>query len=262
MSGFAPGLLAERTALITGGGSGIGLACARDMGALGARVVIASRSQERLDKAASELTAEGVEVFPHSCDIRDLDSVEGLLEAIAGKYGGLDILVNNAEGQFPSPAQFIKPKGWDAVIRNNLNGTFYVTQAAANRFFIPDGGGVIVNIIANVFRGFPGMAHTGAARAGVDNLTKTLAIEWCAHNVRINAVAPGVIDSTGMAQYPPELVAAAKKQIPMKRLGTCEEVADLVTFLASPLSRYITGETVYIDGGNRLWGSSWIIPDP
>ncbi len=259
MSGFSPELLAERTVLVTGGGSGIGLACAHLMGGLGARVAIASRSQERLDGAAEALAAEGVDVFPHACDIRELDSIQTLLDAIEERWGGVDILVNNAGGQFPSPAQFIKPKGWDAVVRNNLNGTFYMTQAVANRFLIPGDGGVIVNIIANVFRGFPGMAHTGAARAGVDNLTKTLAVEWCMHGVRVNAVAPGVINSSGMAQYPPELVAAATKQIPMKRMGSCE---DVVTFLASPLASYITGETVYIDGGNRLWGSSWIIPDP
>lgn len=262
MSGFAPGLLAETTVLVTGGGSGIGLACARLMGGLGARVAIASRSQERLDAAAHSLQAEGIDAFGHACDIRDLDSIEALLDALQERWGGLSVLVNNAGGQFPSPAQHIKPKGWDAVVRNNLNGTFYMTQAVANRFLIPARGGVIVNVIANVFRGFPGMAHTGAARAGVDNLTKTLAVEWCMHGVRINAVAPGVINSSGMAQYPPELVVAAKKAIPMKRLGSCEEVADLVTFLASPLSSYITGETVYIDGGNRLWGSTWVIPEP
>jgi citronellol/citronellal dehydrogenase len=232
------------------------------MGGLGARVAIASRSEERVDAAAESLAAEGVEVFAHTCDIRDLDSIEALLDALEDKWGGVNALINNAGGQFPAPAQYIKPKGWDAVVRNNLNGTFYMTQAIANRFLIPNKAGVIVNIIANVFRGFPGMAHTGAARAGVDNLTKTLAVEWCMHGVRINAVAPGVIDSSGMDQYPPELVAAAKKAIPMKRLGTCEEVADLVTFLTSDLSRYITGETVYVDGGNRLWGSTWHIPDP
>ncbi len=262
MSGFAPELLAEQRVLVTGGGSGIGLACARLAGELGARVVIASRKQERVDAAATELREQGVDVMAHACDIRDLESIEELLDAVTERWGGLDVLVNNAGGQFPSPAQFIKPKGWEAVIRNNLNGTFYMTSAVARRFFIPNAGGVIVNVIANIFRGFPGMAHTGAARAGVDNLTKSLAVEWVTHGIRINAVAPGVINSTGMAQYPPEMVKAAERQIPMKRLGTCEEVADLVTFLASPLSKYITGETVYVDGGNRLWGSPWIIPDP
>lgn len=269
-SPFAPDLLAGTVAIVTGGGTGIGKACALHLGLAGARVVIASRSDAHLSPAADELAAAGVDVMSHVCDIRDLDSIAALLDAVAARFepaaGAEDpapayVLVNNAGGQFPSPATLIKPKGWDAVVRNNLSGTFYMTQATAARLMIPgDRGGAIVNIIANVFRGFPGMAHTGAARAGVDNLTKTLAVEWAPHHVRVNAVAPGVIDSSGMAYYPKELVEMARVQVPMKRLGSCDEVAHLVTFLASRAASYVTGETVYVDGGNRLWGSTWIVP--
>ena len=136
-------------------------------------------------------------------------------------------------------------------------GTFQVTQAVANAFFFPQKNGTVVNIIANINRGFAGMAHTGAARAGVDNLTKSLSVEWARRGIRINSVAPGIIDSSGLEQYPPELLAGIADKIPMQRLGTVEEVAELVLFLSSPYAAYITGETVYIDGGQRLWGDIW-----
>jgi citronellol/citronellal dehydrogenase len=145
------------------------------------------------------------------------------------------------------------------VINNNLNGTWYVTQEMARRFFIPQGSGRVINIVMNNYRGFPGMAHSAAARAGVMNLTRTLAVEWANRGIRINCIAPGVIRSSGLEQYPASLVAGVAEKIPLKRLGLVEEVAALVLFLASPLGSYITGETVYIDGGARLWGDVWEI---
>ncbi|MCL4143683.1 UNVERIFIED_CONTAM: hypothetical protein GTU68_064527 [Idotea baltica] len=174
--------------------------------------------------------------------------------------GGLDILINNAGGQFPSAAENISYNGWNAVVNNNLNGTWFVTQNMAKQFFLPQQKGVIINIIADIYKGFPGMAHTGAARAGVENLTKTLSIEWVNKNIRVNAIAPGIINSSGMENYPPEFLKGINDKIPMKKMGTTEDVAYSALFLSSPMASYITGETLYVDGGNRLWGDMWEIP--
>jgi citronellol/citronellal dehydrogenase len=256
---FQTDLFKGKVALVSGGGSGIGLAIAGKLLRYGADVVIASRKQERLDKALLELNTPG-KVHAFALDIRDPDRVEALADFIGQTTGRLDILVNNAGGQFPSPAEDISPNGWQAVINTNLNGTWFMTRAMAQRFFFKqENGGIVNNIIVNHYRGFPGMAHTGAARAGVDNLTKTLAVEWANRKIRINAVAPGIIQSSGLENYPPELVAQVADTVPMKRLGTVDEVAYLVLFLCSDMAAYITGETVYVDGGSRLWGSLWTI---
>lgn len=254
---FRPGLFDKRVVLVTGGGSGIGLATARIFTELGAHVAICGRKQERLDKAKAELGS----VFAKTCDIRELDQIAALVDAITAELGPIDVLVNNAGGQFPVQAENLAPKGWDAVIRNNLSGTFYMTQAVATRCMIPRKKGRIVNIIANIERGFPGMVHTGAARAGVENLTKTLAIEWAQYDIQINAIAPGIIKSTGTDQYPPELVETSRQRTPAKRFGTVDEVAELVVFVASDAADFVTGDTWYIDGGAHLWGDNWLIPD-
>jgi citronellol/citronellal dehydrogenase len=175
--------------------------------------------------------------------------------------GEITVLVNNAGGQFPSPAESLSPKGWDAVIRNNLNGTFYVTREVATASMIPQRRGRIVNIIANVSRGFPGMVHTGAARAGVENMTKTLAVEWAPYDVAVNAIAPGIIRSSGADRYGEELLEMSRRHTPAKRLGTPEEVAQLCAYLACDAASFVTGETWYIDGGAHLWGDTWILPD-
>lgn len=252
---FAPGILRDRVALVTGGGSGIGLATAREMVRLGARVAICGRTQAKLDAARDELG-----VFARPCDIREPIQVETLVADIHGELGPIDILVNNAGGQFPSPAQAISPNGFLAVVKNNLVGTFHVCREVANRSMIPDRrGGRIINVTANVFRGFPGMVHTGAARAGVENMTMTLAVEWASYGILVNAVAPGVIRSTGTAQYPPELLDIAIRETPVKRAGTCEEVAAAIVFLASPAAAFFTGATLRLDGGQALWGRNWEI---
>ena len=251
---FTNDLLQDKVALVSGGGTGIGLSIAKRFLACGAKVFIASRKQEKLDKALVELEPLG-EAYAKTCDIRDIESIAALAEFIKEKAGRLDILINNAGGQFPSLAADMSHKGWNAVINNNLNGTWNMTREFYDHFFKAQKSGVIVNIIVMIHRGFPGMAHTGAARAGIDNLTKSLAVEWARQGIRINAVAPGIIDSSGLEQYPDELKRGLADQIPQHRLGTTEEVADLVTFLAGPGASYITGETVYIDGGMRLWGS-------
>lgn len=262
-SPFKPGLFAGKTALVTGGGTGIGRAIALELAALGAKIVVCGRRPEPIELFAKELTDKGHEAFAQPCDIRDVEQVERLVDATLQRFGAVDLLVNNAGGQFPSPAEHIKPKGFDAVVRNNLSGTFNVTHAVANKAMIPSKkGGRVVNIIANVLRGFPGMAHTGAARAGVDNLTKTLAVEWARHKIAVNAVAPGTIISTGTDRYPPELVTKARQQTPMRRLGVPEEVAHVTTFLLSDAAQYITGTTLYIDGGASLWGDIWDVVTP
>ena len=176
---------------------------------------------------------------------------------IQKNLGGLDILINNAGGQFPAPSHIIAQKGWAAVINNNLNGTFYISQHMANTFFIPQKSGNIVNITANVMRGFPGMAHTGAARAGVENLTKTLGQEWAEHNIRVNAVAPGIIATTGLENYPApmqDFLKESETKNLMKRFGNVEDIANAVLFLSCPLSSYISGTIVPVDGLEHLSG--------
>jgi citronellol/citronellal dehydrogenase len=258
---FRPGLFDGEVAIVTGGGSGIGLAIARSLCELGAKVAIAGRDATRLENARVELASHGWSVFTGTCDIRDVEQVSAYVTAVRSTLGEVSVLVNNAGGQFPTAAEGLSPKGWDAVIRNNLNGTFYVTQAVATRCMIPKKRGRIVNIIANIARGFPGMVHTGAARAGVENMTKTLAVEWSPYGIQVNAIAPGIIRTSGTDQYPPELVEMSRQKSPQKRLGTPEEVAQLAVYLASDAAEFVTGECWYIDGGAHLWGDSWILPD-
>lgn len=250
---FQNNLFSGKTVLVTGGGSGIGLATARQFLTCGADVFIAGRKADKLEKALEELGDLG-NVHAFQADIREPEQVENLAGFIREKNGQLDVLVNNAGGQFPSLAEDISVKGWQAVVNTNLNGTWYVTQTMAKHFFIPSAGGAIINIVLNNFRGTPGMAHSGAARAGVSNLSMSLAVEWAKHNIRVNCIAPGIIQSSGLDNYPPELTADLTKHLPMKRLGSMDEVAWMALFLASPMAAYTTGETIYVDGGARLWG--------
>jgi citronellol/citronellal dehydrogenase len=253
---FKNDLFKDKVALVTGGGSGIGLEIAKQLLALGATVYIAGRKQERLENALISLHAKG-KVKAFALDIRDTASVSHLADLIEAQSGRLDILINNAGGQFPSPAEDISEKGWNAVVNTNLNGTWYVTQEMAKRFFFKQNAGNIVSIVMNNFSGTPGMTHSGAARAGVMNFTQSLAVEWANRGIILNCIAPGIIQSSGLDNYPPSLLAGITSKIPMKRLGTCAEVAELTLFLAA--STYITGETVYVDGGSRLWGDIWQI---
>jgi len=258
---FRPGLFQGHVAIVTGGGSGIGLAIASTLGELGARVALGGRDAAKLEAARAKLAARGYAVHAAPCDIREPEAIATFVTGVREALGEVSILVNNAGGQFPTPAELLSPKGWDAVVRNNLSGTFYVTREVAVRCMIPKGRGRIVNITANVARGFPGMVHTGAARAGVENMTKTLAVEWAQHGIAVNAIAPGIIRSTGTDRYPPELLELSRTRTPQKRLGTPEEVAELCAYLASEAAAFVTGETWYIDGGAHLWGDNWMIPD-
>lgn len=244
----------EKVALITGGRSGIGFQIARDMLNLGAKVIICSRKEELLSQAAKELVQWG-EVSYKTCDIRKTEDIAELITFIKEKYNCLDLLVNNAGGQFSVKTENLSDNGWNAVINNNLNGTFYMTRDVGKAFFIPQKSGVIVNIVADIWRGFPGMIHTGAARAGVENMTKTIAQEWAQYNVRINCVAPGIVDTTGLEEYPTaikELFEESREIIPMKRFAKVSEISNAVCFLASPLSSYISGVTLYVDGAKHL----------
>jgi peroxisomal trans-2-enoyl-CoA reductase len=258
---FRPGLFSGQVAVVTGGGSGIGLAIARTLCELGAAVAITGRDFARLEGARAKLESGGWTVHAAPCDIREIDQIAAFVTGVRSALGEISVLVNNAGGQFPMPAEALSPRGWDAVIRNNLNGTFYMTREVAIASMIPQRRGRIVNIIANVARGFPGMVHTGAARAGVDNMTKTLAVEWAQYGIATNSIAPGIIRSSGTDRYPEELVEMSRRHTPMKRLGTPEEVAELCAYLASDAASFVTGETWYIDGGAHLWGDTWIIPD-
>jgi citronellol/citronellal dehydrogenase len=263
---FAPGLFSGQVVLITGGGSGIGLACARELATLGARLAICGRKPDKIEAATKLLRDAGTpaeDLLGGICDIRDTDQVAAFVGRLIDQFGRIDVLVNNAGGQFPAPSEAISPKGWEAVIRNNLNGTFFMTREVATRAMIPAKRGRIVNVTAMVARGFPGMSHTGAARAGVENLTRSLAIEWAAYGIRVNAVAPGNnIRSSGTAQYGEAALEMARRATPLKRLGTPEEVARLILFLASDQNDFITGAVYGIDGGQPLWGDIWPIPDP
>ncbi|MEM7604429.1 MAG: SDR family oxidoreductase [Myxococcota bacterium] len=263
MTPLRPGLFEGERAIITGGGTGIGLAIAGELVQLGANVAICGRRPEVLEAAKEELAAarDGATVFAAPCDIRDDEAVATYVKAATEALGGLDMLVNNAGGQFPAPAQHISPKGFDAVVRNNLLGTWRVIHAVANHVFLPQKRGRIVNITAEVSRGFPGMSHTGAARAGVQNLTQSLAVEWAAHGVRVNAVAPGIIRTVGTNQYPSSLLEGMVDATPLRRLGDAREVSHVVCFLLAPTSDYLTGQTITIDGGAALWGDGWKIPE-
>ncbi|HEX2690105.1 MAG TPA: SDR family oxidoreductase [Kofleriaceae bacterium] len=257
---FAPGILRDQVAIITGGGSGIGLATAHEMVRLGARVAICGRTAAKLDAAADELRHAGGTVLAGTCDIREPAQVQDFVARVTSELGRIDIVVNNAGGQFPSPAQHISPNGFLAVVKNNLVGTFHVCREVANQAMIPAKRGRIINVIANIYRGFPGMVHTGAARAGVENMTMTLAVEWSQFGILVNAVAPGIIRSSGTAQYPPQLLERGIRETPLKRAGTCEEVAAAIVFLASPAAQFITGTTLRLDGGQALWGHTWELP--
>ena len=258
---FRKGLFDGHVAIVTGGGSGIGFSTAVALGELGARVAICGRKKEKLEAAEKDLRGRGIEVFADACDIREVEEIAAFVDRVKEKVGAATVLVNNAGGQFPTTAETLSSRGWEAVIRNNLNGTFFMTQAVALKHMIPQKRGRIVNVIANIARGFPGMVHTGAARAGVENMTKTLAVEWAAYNIQVNAVAPGIIRTSGTDQYPPAIVEASRKKTPQKRMANAGEVAQLIVYLACDAAHFVTGECWYIDGGAHLWGDNWVIDD-
>jgi citronellol/citronellal dehydrogenase len=257
---FATDLMAGRSVLVTGGGTGIGKAIAIAFSACGARVVIASRSPEHLDQGVADIVAStGVTPLAKVCDIRRPEQVDDLADFVVAQLGRIDVLVNNAGGQFAQEAEHYSSKGWNAVIDTNLNGTWHMTQAVGRRMIAAGGGGCIVSIIANHHRGIPGGAHTSAARAAVANLTKTLAVEWGRHGIRINAIAPGPLEASGFTTTYDATVVARARGLPLGRLGSVEEVAAATLFLASPASTWTTGATLDVNGGQHLDGDMWIV---
>jgi citronellol/citronellal dehydrogenase len=232
------------------------------MARLGAKVVICGRTSARLLGVETAFRDQGWPLLAQTCDIRDELAVKRLFDAIEARFGLPDILVNNAGGQFAQAADKITPKGWRAVIETNLTGTWLMMQAAAQRWIAASHGGVVVNVTAANERGMPGIAHSSAARAGVANASRTAAVEWAPYGIRINCLAPGLVDSGGLSVYPEAARAGFHRANPQRSVGDAWDMAQIIGFLASDSSRYITGATLTADGGGALWGDLWTIERP
>ena len=256
---FAPGLFAGKVVVITGGGSGIGRCTAHELAALGATVALIGRKPEKLEKAAAEITEDGGKVSQHVCDIRNEDAVKACVAAIVAQHGRIDGLVNNAGGQYMTPLEAISAKGWEAVINTNLTGGFLMARECFSQSMSKHGG-AIVNIVADMWGSMPGMGHSGAARAGMVSFTETAATEWAGRGVRVNAVAPGYIASSGMDHYPPEMgpmLREMAKTVPLGRFGTEAETSAGIVFLLSPAAAFISGTTLRIDGARPQVRMGW-----
>lgn len=260
---FKENLFAGQNIIVTGGGSGIGRCTAHELAALGARVVLIGRKQDKLDAVAAEIAEDGGQALGFSCDIRDEEAVKA---TVADVYKAVEVvhgLVNNAGGQFPSPLALISQKGWETVVRTNLTGGFLMAREVFLQGMNKNGG-AIVNIVADMWGGMPGMGHSGAARAGMVNFTQTSAYEWGSCGVRVNAVAPGWIMSSGMDTYPDgfkETLKTLRAAVPLQRMGNESEVSGAICFLLSDASAFISGDTLRIDGAASQ-GNVAIFPLP
>ncbi len=243
-----------KVALITGGGTGIGRATARAFAASGARVAICGRRPEPLEAVRAELEDGGAECLAMPCDVREPEQVRSLLDATLERFGSVDVLVNNAGGQFAAPAEEISANGWRAVHRLALDAAWDLCHQVARRSMIPGEGGLVVFIGFSPRRGIPEFAHASAARAALENLAAGLAIEWSRYAIRSVCVALGNIETEGLAGYGPESLERSRRQVPLGRLGRPEEVGEVIAFLASPGGAYVTGTTVVVDGGLDAWG--------
>lgn len=258
-SAFRPGLFAGQVIVVTGGGSGIGRCAAHELASLGAHVVLLGRRLEKLQYVAAEILADGGRCTFHRCDIRDEAAVQAVVQAIVVAHGRIHGLVNNAGGQFLSPAEQISAKGWDAVVATNLTGGFLMARECFLQSMQAHGG-AIVNMVADVWGSMPGMAHSGAARAGMVSFTETVALEWAKHGVRVNAVAPGYVASSGMDHYPADQaprLRAMRATVPAGRFGNEAEVSAGIVFLLSPAASFISGTVLRIDGARPQVRMGW-----
>ena len=256
---FAPGLLAGQVVIVTGGGSGIGRCNAHELAHLGAQVVLVGRKPEKLAAVQAEIEADGGLASTHACDIRSEDGVVQLVQQVLAAHGRIDGLVNNAGGQFMSPLESISARGGEAVVNTNLTGGFLLARECFKQWMAAHGG-AIVNIVADMWGSMPGMGHSGAARAGMVSFTETAAVEWARAGVRVNAVAPGYIASSGMDNYPPEAaerLRAIPRTVPAGRMGTEAEVSAAITFLLSPAASFISGTTLRVDGARPQSRTGW-----
>lgn len=249
---FAPDLLKDQVALVTGGGTGMGRATALEMAQSGAKVVVLGRRPEPIEDCAKTIREAGFEAIAISGDIRQPEQIEAAMTRIRSEFGKLNILVNNAGGQFVTPARELNNKGFETVIRNNLVGSWQMTKAVADHFMFENGGSIVF-VTACVRSGLSGFVHTAAARGGVLAMMKTLAFEWAEFGIRLNCVAPGTVKTEGMGHYPiaPEQWLKLNRNI-MGHMGDVEDIAAAIIFLASPLGKFVTGEEWYIDGGETL----------
>jgi len=259
---YRPDLFKGKVALVSGAGSGIGRACALLFARLGAKLVICGRTPEKLDAIAEFVRGKGGEVLCVPTNVREPEQVDALFKQAQAHYGRIDYTVNNAGGQFPQNAIDYAPKGWNAVINNNLNGTWLMMQRAAQHWRDHGGPGSIVNIVVVIERGMPGVAHTVAARAGIIGASRTVAVEWAPLGVRVNCVAPGLTATEGLDVYPPEAQKEFPLANPLKRPGTPMEIAESVIYLSASSGSFITGEVLTVDGGGKLWGELWTAGRP
>jgi citronellol/citronellal dehydrogenase len=259
---FAPDALKEKVVVVSGGTGGIGRAISWLFARLGAQVAIVGRDRDKLDALAAQLTGRELKASAHVADIREPEAVNALFDAVWDAHGRIDGLVNSAGGQFPQPAIDFSVKGWNAVIDTNLNGTWHMMQAAAQRWRDHKRPGSIVNIVVVTTHGLYGIAHTIAARSGVIGLSRAVAVEWAPLNIRVNCVAPGAIETEGWNVYTREARAAYPRSNPMMRAGSPWDIAEACVYLAAPSGRFITGETLTVDGGGQLWGETWTTGKP
>jgi citronellol/citronellal dehydrogenase len=258
---FAPGLLDGQVCIVSGAGSGLGRATAVELASLGATVIGCGRRPEPLAETAETITSGGGRAEVDPMDIRDEAAVDALVDGVLERHGHLDVLVNNAGGQFLSPAEAISPKGFRTVIELNVQGTWQMTHAAATKAFIPQRSGKVVSVTISPHNGMPGMVHSGAARAAVENMMRTLSIEWARFNVKLCAVAAGQFDTEVVrTKYPREVSENVARTIPLGRLGRPEEMAWLIAFLASPAGDFLSGAVLTIDGARDNWFGSWPPP--
>lgn len=259
---FRSDLFAGQTIVVTGGGSGIGRCTAHELASLGAHPVLIGRKRDKLEKVQGELRDDGHDASIFDCDIREESRVRETVQQIVARRGRIDHLVNNAGGQFPAPLLSISQKGFETVVRTNVVGGFLFARECVSQSMAEHGGSV-VNIIADMWRGMPGMGHSGVARAGMHNLTMTMAVEWASLGIRANSVAPGWIASSGFDNYDAgmrQILFALKDSLPARRLGNEAEVSAAIVFLMSPAAAFITGECIRVDGGAPLWSA--IYPSP